>query len=131
MYLNMDSYREVLLYLEENQKLGEVIPSPQLVNSVFERKTDIGTKEEIMYAIKQLCDADMLEYINFLKDSNGVQHYKIKDITPKGHEFLENIKDESNWKKTKELAKKAGSFAIDVLGQISINLLSEKIKGKI
>jgi len=54
----------------------------------------------------------------------------IKDLTPKGHEFLSNIRKDTNWNKTKELAEKIGSTSLQVLVSVASQVVSALIKSQ-
>lgn len=45
-----------------------------------------------------------------------------------GHEFLESVRDPEVWKKTKNGAKKIGSFGIDLLSALAKDLIKKKIR---
>lgn len=49
-------------------------------------------------------------------------------LTWYGHEFLDSIRDEKVWRKTKEGARKVGSFSVDVLTDIARAIINKKIK---
>ena len=51
-----------------------------------------------------------------------------KSITWKGYEYLETVRDPELWKKTKEGAKKIGSFGFDTIMDLAKGLIKEKIK---
>lgn len=60
-----------------------------------------------------------------------IGEFLIIDITYFGHEFIEQIKDDNNWKKVKDVAKKVGSSSIDILLQIATGVLTNKINNYI
>lgn len=51
----------------------------------------------------------------------------VVDLTPKAHEFINNIRKDTNWNKTKEVAGKVGSFSLNVLSQIATNVITSLI----
>nr|WP_242851552.1 DUF2513 domain-containing protein [Clostridium sp. DMHC 10] len=55
----------------------------------------------------------------------------IHDLSPYGHEFLANIRSDTNWSKTKEIASKVGSFSLDALSKIAVSVVTSLIKGNI
>nr|WP_319999156.1 DUF2513 domain-containing protein [uncultured Draconibacterium sp.] len=49
-------------------------------------------------------------------------------LTWEGHEFLDNIKDESRWAKMKKIIfSKGGNFSIALIKQLAIKLAEEKL----
>lgn len=128
MNLNPNSVRAVLMYLEDNQKIGEQLYSSQVVNSILESQGDKnGTSEELLYAIKQLNDMGMINATPAMGDLAYSPHFNIYDILPTGHQFLANIKDDNIWEETKAKAKKVGSFALDILSKIAVNVISDHL----
>ncbi|NJS13804.1 MAG: DUF2513 domain-containing protein [Sphingopyxis sp.] len=49
-------------------------------------------------------------------------------ITWAGHDFLDSIRDDEIWRKTKEGAKQAGGFTFDLLKSLSKGFLKKKIE---
>jgi hypothetical protein len=52
----------------------------------------------------------------------------IHNLTFYGHEFLENIKSDNTWNKTKSIASKVGSYSLNTLRDISVGVIGEIIK---
>ena len=52
----------------------------------------------------------------------------IHNLTISGHEFLENIKSDNAWNKTKSIASKVGSYSLSTIKDISVGIISELIK---
>ncbi len=55
----------------------------------------------------------------------------INDLTFVGHEFLEDIKSDNTWNKTKSVAKNIGTFSLHTLKDISAEVISDLIKKNI
>jgi hypothetical protein len=53
----------------------------------------------------------------------------IVDLSPMGHEFLANIRADTNWNKTKEIAKAVGSESLNILAQIAGQVINSLIAG--
>ena len=47
-------------------------------------------------------------------------------ITWEGHEFLDKVRDDEIWRKTKEGATKIGSWSVKLLGELAAGLLRQK-----
>ncbi|EJA0843158.1 DUF2513 domain-containing protein, partial [Listeria monocytogenes] len=52
-------------------------------------------------------------------------------ITWSGHQFLDNIRDDEVWKKTKKTVSKFSSVSVSLLSTISSNVLSQLIKNSL
>lgn len=122
MRLNPDCIRDIILFIEENTDSRKGVNAKQLIES-YPNYTE-----------------DVLEYhVNYLKDAYLIQGvskymgggYSIRDLTPQGHEFAQNIHNDTNWNKVKESAKAVGSFSIDTLQKIAVNVISTAINATI
>ncbi|KCZ88038.1 DUF2513 domain-containing protein [Hyphomonas jannaschiana] len=49
-------------------------------------------------------------------------------ITAAGYDFLDSVRDDEVWRKTKEAAASAGGFTIDLLGDLAKGLIKTQIK---
>ena len=118
MRLNPDCIRDILLATEGNTGYREELqlsrnePLPEQL-----QKYDFKT---VAYHVNQCIMADLLvEGHRFV----GVE-ISIGDLTPAGHEFLANIRADTNWNKVKQKAKAIGSESLSVLAQIAGQVIS-------
>ncbi|HSI39854.1 MAG TPA: DUF2513 domain-containing protein [Xanthobacteraceae bacterium] len=51
-------------------------------------------------------------------------HYR---LSWQGHEFLDNIRDDDVWNKTKDGAKRVGGFSLELIADLAKGLLKKKI----
>lgn len=113
MKLNPDCVRDVLLLTENETGYCKYL--------MVSRRNCLQlmpgyTEDEILYHITQC------QNFNFIKASDSLGAVTIMDLTPKGHAFLENIRDNDNWSATKKTASKVGSFSLDVLSNIAASI---------
>lgn len=54
----------------------------------------------------------------------------VQDLTPTGHKFIENIRQDTIWNNTKSIAAKVGSKSLDAIMQIASNVITELIKSQ-
>ena len=52
---------------------------------------------------------------------------KIKNITYSGHQFLDDIRNDNNWGKVKEIASSVGSISVNAISQIATSVISTAI----
>jgi hypothetical protein len=83
--------------------------------------------DEIIYHISQCERAGLIENVKYYDNGDFVI---IDDLTPKGHEFIENIRQDTVWNGVKSIAKKIGSTSLSAVVQISSNVISEIIKAQ-
>lgn len=116
MRLNPDCIRAVLFYIESNQNMKN-----GAINSLGSENVVNGLKssfdeDDIRYSIKQLNDSYYLKS-TVLKTPNYICF--ISDITPRGHDFINNVRNEVAWNKTMEVVEQNNSFSLEILGQIA------------
>lgn len=116
MKLNPDCVRDILLFVEENTGFNKYIMLSY--KSCSEDMKINYDNNEIAYHIQQC------KNFGFISASPALGCVTIKDLTPNGHMFLANIREEKNWSKTKEIANKTGSFSLKALYDISTNVIS-------
>lgn len=117
MKLNYDCIRDVMLYIEENQAIdtnGRIkwVGLQQIINGMTE-KYDSG---DIVYSVKQLGDSQLLK-LKDISDSGGA-NYIIGDITPQGHEFINNTRSPKIWKLILEKIKPVESVGLPLIVQL-------------
>lgn len=49
------------------------------------------------------------------------------DLTPAGHEFIQNIRDDNNWSKIKKISAKIGFASLEVISTIAQNVATAAI----
>ncbi len=118
MKLNPDCIRYILLTLEPLTKHGEKLC---IDYSNFYKFRGEYSEEEFTYHLQQCI------HFKYLIGKYKPMCFFIEDLSPKGHTFLADIKSDTNWNKTKEIANKVGSFSLDTLGNIATNVISNLI----
>ena len=124
MKLNPDCIRDVLMDIEENTTINtswkyDSLNSPK-------RLLDYD-RFEIAYHARYCYEANLIK--GFSIGGNSENIYAM-DLTPKGHEFLSNIRENKIWNGVKVIAGKIGSSSLDALIQISSNVVTELIKAQ-
>lgn len=126
MKFNPEIARDILLDIEELHQNSNpfVFSSSDVFNRA--KKYDLNT---IVYHCDKLKEA---HYIDWQPQYASDKLYLgfINGLTYDGHQFLDSIRDPKIWRKTKERASKIGVFTIDVISQITSNVISELITNK-
>lgn len=125
MKLNPDLIRDILLTVEEHCGFNHYLEI-KINKKPFKRLFNYS-HEEILYHVEQCKLNDFFSQVHYY---DGGECIDIFYLTPKGHEFIENIRNEDNWKQTKQCANKIGSFSLDVLSKIAINVISSLIQSQ-
>lgn len=114
MVLNPDCVRDVLLAVE-SCPFGKHLTLQALCDQLSSY-----TEENIHYTCLKLEEGGYLTLITFSGLRMPMPAIKqISDITFQGHEFLNSIRETSNWGKVKAVAKRAGTFSLQSLGTIA------------
>ncbi|MFW5436364.1 DUF2513 domain-containing protein [Paenibacillus apiarius] len=124
MKLNPDCIRDVLLTVEEHTGLSRPMHYP---NAKEYELFQSYSPEEVFYHINQCELSGLLTEVNWFIGRECLIH----DLSPAGHEFLANIRNDNNWNKTKEVAKNVGSFSLSTLKEIASSVIAGIISSQI
>lgn len=123
MRLNLDCTRDILLFVEENTGYEKCVKFPE-VSEEYELLSNKYGSDVVMYHLEQCKKSKLIETTS--KDLSG--NVYVKDLTPEGHSFIANIRENNVWEKTKKQAKKIGSTSLDVIIKVASSIISEAIK---
>lgn len=127
MKLNPDCIRDILLVTEDKTNLH---------TSLMFNADDAGadndllsnySTEELLYHVKQC------ELTGFFNDAIWTVGGTciVDHLSPKGHEFLSDIKSDTNWKKVKDISKKVGSSSLNAITTIATGVISSIIQSQL
>ena len=119
MKLNPDCIRDILFVVENNATYSNDVSE----ETIFKELDSKYPREEILYHVRQ-CEHSGL----FLQVVHYFGGFSIQDLSPYGHQFINDIRQDNNWSKTKEIAKSVGSFSLDVLKDISSQVITNLIE---
>lgn len=123
MKLNQDCLRDLMLELEDKLFINTHIYTDEFRTlEIFNKYSD----EDVYYSLKQLIKMGLINGAT-KNQAATVQPYYIDvyDIEPKGHEFLNNVRDDNVWKETKKRISKFASVSIPVLQQVSTAVIQK------
>lgn len=123
MRLNPDCIRDILLVIENTTTYHDSWDWD--FDNFDEPLLNNYSHEEIMYHILQCKKAGLVDGCEFYY---GGDAGTVSDLSPYGHQFLADIRSESVWNKTKDIAQNIGSNSLDVLKQISSGVLTALIQ---
>lgn len=123
MKLNQDLIRDILLTTEEQTTYSKML----IINWEKEENQNLNllipyTSDEIFYHLQQASKSNLIE-ATFNED-----FITVLGLTPKGHSYLESIRNDNNWSKIKSIANILGTKSLDAMIQISSNVITELIK---
>lgn len=121
--LNPDCVRNVLTTVE-NCNFGEFLN----LDSLRDRLPQYS-EEEIWYTCLKLIEGGFLDAVTFRMLRMKYPGIKsINGLTFNGHEFLNEIRTETNWNKVKTISQKAGVFSLSFIADIAKQVAAEAIK---
>lgn len=123
MKLNNDLIRDILLVVEDTTGYQKqlIIYRPYEGDNDLPFIKDYDT-EELLYHIYQCSSSGLIEL-----GTQTAEYLFIKDLSPKGHSYLENIRNDTTWNKTKSIASKIGSKSLDSMIEISSKVITQLI----
>lgn len=86
-----------------------------------------STAREADYHALLLWEAGLIDAVDARTKENPFEMWPVR-LTMAGHEYLETIRDEEVWRRTKEGARAVGSFSLDALAALAKGFLREKIR---
>lgn len=128
MKLNHECVRKCLLVLEENIGVTNAVDSNKLINTLD------YDKDEAFYALQKLSEEGfIIGGPTVLYTIGEAQKHcaPITGITWKGHEYLDTIRDDKIWKKTKSATSSLKSVSLSVMKDVASHFLTEYIKGNL
>ena len=122
MKLKPDCIRDSLFVVENNATYSNDVSE----ETIFKELDSKYPREEILYHVRQ-CEHSGL----FLKVVHYFGGFSIQDLSPYGHQFINDIRQDNNWNRTKDIAKNVGSFSLDVLKDISSQVIATLISNQL
>lgn len=130
-----DAVRDILLYIEQNQKakydhkgVFEVIPmSPKYILDELGESSRF-TREEGEYAIRLLYEKRILLGSHTTGKNARITTLTITGISFDGHQLLDSIRNNTVWNKVKEEARKYGIKGLKELYQISKTVIGKLLE---
>lgn len=106
MRLNPDCMRDILLVAEDHLPLNDSLPMTDLISLLPNYSED-----ELTYTCLKLKEGGFLKIFD-IPVNRGFIVNEIQQLTYEGHQFLENIRDQSTWNKVKQKLPLLGSSSL-------------------
>lgn len=120
MKRDMELIRKILFKIEET------------VDNVAECNLTIEgyTMEQVAYHCSILYEGGYIYSYKPQYGGNGVYSFGVGRLTWEGHEFLDNIREDTIWKKTKDIIKEKGlPVVFDIVKAVSTEVILGVIRG--
>lgn len=131
MILNYDCIRDIIKYCEKEIVLDEEGVLSKINPDMLYSALPSFSKQDIDYSVKYMIEADIIDGYIPKYDNYDIPTFYISDITVNGYNFLEKIKNDTAWNKTKDISKQIGVHSIDVLTEIASSVITSLIASKI
>ncbi len=125
MKLDLDCIRDILLAVEAIE-YGE-----NLTVSALQERIPKYSESELQYHCVKLLEAGFLKAISNRYMRRPRMISSIEDLTYEGHQFLANIRPETVWNKTKEIAKDIKSESLLAIKDIAFTAFTTLIQNKL
>lgn len=123
MRRDMELIRVIMLKLEDWDKPpGYLLTSPD-IGKFF--PIEGYTPEQVTYHYKLIVDKGWIDTGGF-----PVRYgfFYFRALTSEGHDFVDSVRDEAIWAMTRDGAKKAGAFTLELLGQLAKGFAKKQIE---
>ena len=123
MKLNMDCIRDILIAVE-SMNYGDVYTVSKLHDNL-----PSYSENELNYHCLQLIQAGFLNAkpVNVI-NSTTPQVGRIRDLTFSGHQFLADIRSDTTWNKTKDIAKSVGVESLHAIKDIAVWVVTSMVQ---
>lgn len=123
MKLNPDCIRDTLFAIEELSQPNSLLTSEQLSKTKFLNKYSYN---ELLYHLQQLDWSGYIITPARHKTLDGL--FIISDLSPIGHEFISDIRKDTNWNKVKSISKEVGTETLTSIKSIAEGVIATAIK---
>jgi hypothetical protein len=81
---------------------------------------------EIAYASVKAVEADLID-ANIIDYDSGIADIIYLGLTYEGHQFLDNVRDNKIWSKTKAILSKIGGASLKIISSVATSQITEEI----
>ena len=120
MKLNQDCIRDLLLYLEENLSYQNFVTINNISLKDF-------SNSDLVYTADKLIEAGYLDCIKSRSMDEECPTIIAKSITYAGHQFLDNIRDDKVFAKTKSVLSGLKSVSVEIISETASKVITNMI----
>lgn len=117
MRLNVECVRDILLFIEKSTDNDSLyVFSEEIINTLTEY-----SDSDIYYHIRQIHKYNYVDTVYYADNEPQI----IGDLTPKGRDFVDNIRDNKVWTSTKKALSSITSVSLPILSSLAEKQLSK------
>lgn len=133
MQINIDCFKDVLKYCVDHIDYEEDDDSWSIkcvnLNMMYESSDLNYEKKDIMYSVLKLIECDFIKtYTKSPDNKSYLDICSIEDVTFRGYQFIESIREPSIWNKTKSIAGKVGNHTLNFIESVAHDVAVESAK---
>ncbi len=134
MQINLDCLKDVLLYCVDNIDYQETDDSwtTKCVNLYMmydSSELKDYDRKDIMRSVLKLMECNFITVSTYFPPNKPyLERCTIDDITMRGYQFINSVKESSIWEKTKLVAKKAGNHTLSFVEGVAHDIAVEGAK---
>lgn len=130
MKFNLDCARDILFLLEDKPT---ITPDLEFDSINIQEIADDLDKYEIQDIANTLLLLEEADFIvaEALGGNDSLCDFTVVRITYDGYQFMESIRSDSVWDKTKSVCTKVGSFSISVISQIAVSIIASLVNAQL
>lgn len=121
MVVDNDCIRDIMFTIEEKSSFEHPCRMTNVKRYPLLEKYEI---DELKYHLRYLTMKGLL----FMPNKDDKFGY---DLTPAGHEFIQNIRDDNNWNKIKKISSKIGFASLEVISAIAQGVATSAINNQL
>lgn len=134
MRINLDCLKDVLLYCVNNIDYEEqyetwITKTVNLIMLYDAKELNHYSKKDIMRSVLKLMECHYIVASNYFpKNKPYLERCSIEDITMRGYQFADTVKEPTIWEKTKSIASRIGNHTLDFIEGVAREMAVESAK---
>ena len=130
MKLDYDCFRSLLLKLEDFENLDDDLHFQYMTLDDMAEALPKFPKNMIAYTTLKAKEADLIN-ASIMNADGGIYACGYSSLTYDGHQFLDNVRNNNIWNKTKSIAKELGCSSLRSLASIAGKVAFEVIQSQL
>lgn len=129
MKLNYDCLRKILLIIESELNWDDDLKYKYINLSILCDNLKDFSRAEIAYASSMAIEADLID-AKIIDCDACIIDIRYYGLTYEGHQFLDTIRENKVWKKTKDIVSSAGGASLSVIKDVAASFLMDFLKSQ-
>lgn len=127
MKLNYDCLRKILITIESELNWNDKLSYTYTNLSSMVNELQDFSRAEVAYASKMAIEADLIE-AQIIDCDTCIIDIRYYGLTYEGHQFLDTVRENKIWKKTKDIISSAGGASLSIMKSVATECLTNYLK---